>query len=186
MDGLKQATEAFSQHTEEQKQQQFYNSLPAKEQYNMTYAEWVKEAYNEQYEKWMPWIEDQYLKWFGNGDNKASYTVKDTLNKTKVTSVSQIDQLQDDVHNLVGNQVGENGIAAPLGDIASKEGINRMERGGRDDKGSYGGPATQYTDPMIQNTKDTISGGMKTVGNSILEGAESTKSHIGLGRASDK
>jgi len=26
-------------------------------------------------ENWMPWIEDQYLKWFTN-DNKASYATK--------------------------------------------------------------------------------------------------------------
>jgi hypothetical protein len=26
----------------------------------------------------MPWIEDQYLKWFGKGDNKVSYATKRT------------------------------------------------------------------------------------------------------------
>jgi hypothetical protein len=36
----------------------------------------VKEAYHDQYEKWMPWLEEQYLKWFGKGDNKASYVTK--------------------------------------------------------------------------------------------------------------
>jgi hypothetical protein len=41
-----------------------------------TYSEWAKHTYNDQYEKWMPWIEDQYLKWFGKGDNKASYATK--------------------------------------------------------------------------------------------------------------
>lgn len=41
-----------------------------------TYGEWLKEAYNNGYERWMPWIEDQYLKWFGKGDNKASYATK--------------------------------------------------------------------------------------------------------------
>lgn len=44
-----------------------------------TYAEWAKHTYNDQYEKWMPWIEDQYLKWFGKGDNKASYATKGKL-----------------------------------------------------------------------------------------------------------
>jgi hypothetical protein len=24
----------------------------------------------------MPWLEEQYLKWFGKGDNKASYATK--------------------------------------------------------------------------------------------------------------
>jgi hypothetical protein len=35
----------------------------------------VKDGYNNQYENWMPWIEDQYLKWFTN-DNKTSYAAK--------------------------------------------------------------------------------------------------------------
>jgi hypothetical protein len=35
----------------------------------------VKEGYHNQYENWMPWIEDQYLKWFTN-DNKTSYAAK--------------------------------------------------------------------------------------------------------------
>ena len=34
-----------------------------------------KQVYNSQYEKWMPWIEDQYLYYFGK-DNKASYATK--------------------------------------------------------------------------------------------------------------
>jgi hypothetical protein len=37
--------------------------------------EWIKEGYQHQYENWMPWIEDQYLKWFTR-DNKASYATK--------------------------------------------------------------------------------------------------------------
>lgn len=51
------------QEEEEKKQQQ-------------SYSDWLREQYNIQYEKWYPWIEDQYLKWFGKGDNKASYATK--------------------------------------------------------------------------------------------------------------
>lgn len=40
-------------------------------------VEWMKEYYNKQYENWMPWMEDQYLKWFSK-DNKTSYTAKRT------------------------------------------------------------------------------------------------------------
>lgn len=75
MDTVKHATGAAIQHTEEQKRQ-IYSSLSSEEKHKQSYSEWVKEAYNDQYEKWMPWIEDQYLKWFGNGDNKASYATK--------------------------------------------------------------------------------------------------------------
>jgi hypothetical protein len=37
--------------------------------------EWSKKTYNDQYEKWVPWLEDQYLYYFGK-DNKASYVAK--------------------------------------------------------------------------------------------------------------
>lgn len=40
-----------------------------------TYYEWMKDGYHNQYNNWMPWVEDQYLKWFTK-DNKASYATK--------------------------------------------------------------------------------------------------------------
>lgn len=61
----------------------------------------------------------------------------DTLDKSKVTGISQVDTAQDSVNNAVGQQVGQGGILQPVGDMASKEGINRAERGGKDDSGSY-------------------------------------------------
>ncbi|KAL3459061.1 hypothetical protein BJX64DRAFT_291604 [Aspergillus heterothallicus] len=157
-------------HTEEQKRH-FYDNLPESEKKSKTYAEWVKEAYNEQYEKWMPWLEDQYLKWFGKGDNKASYATKDTLSKTKVTGIDQVDQLQDDVHNLVGNQVGEKGFLAPVGNLASREGVNRAERGGKDENGSYGGPLGGVTDPVVNAGKG--------IGQGFSDGAQAVGSRVG-------
>jgi hypothetical protein len=62
----------------EQQTKDEYNNLSPEQKKKQTYSEWVKENYNYQYERWMPWIEDQYLKWFGKGDNKASYTTKGT------------------------------------------------------------------------------------------------------------
>ena len=59
----------------------------------------------------------------------------DNLNKTKVTGVEQVDNLQDGINNTVGSQLGKGGIAQPIGDMVSKEGINRVERQGKDDKG---------------------------------------------------
>lgn len=102
------------------------------------------------------------------------------MNKSKVTGISQVDQLQDDVYSLVGNQLGENGLAAPIGNMASKEGINRMERNGKDETGSYGSPAAGYTDSMINNAK----GSAQYVGNSISGGAKSAGSYMGLGGGS--
>lgn len=80
METIKNATGMGSQaqgpeHSEEEKRQ-IYSNLSDEEKSKQTYTEWAKEAYHDQYEKWMPWIEDQYLRWFGKGDNKASYATK--------------------------------------------------------------------------------------------------------------
>ncbi|KAL4998701.1 hypothetical protein BDV10DRAFT_185084 [Aspergillus recurvatus] len=158
-------------HTEEQKRH-FYDNLPEQEKKEKSYAQWVKEAYAEQYEKWMPWLEDQYLKWFGKGDNKASYVAKDNLSKTKITSNEQLNQLQDDTNNLVGNQIGEKGLLAPVGNLVSKEGINRAERGGKDENGSYGGPLGGVTDPVVERGK--------SVGSSVADGVRSAGNSIGV------
>ena len=60
--------------SEEQKKA-MYNNLPEEQKTKQSYSEWLKEMYNNQWERWMPWIEDQYLRWFGK-DNKASYATK--------------------------------------------------------------------------------------------------------------
>ena len=99
----------------------------------------------------------------------------DTLNKTKITGISQVDQLQGDVNNLVGNQVGKDGLLNPVGNMASKEGINRAERGGKDESGSYGGPAGSVTDPMVNAAKggaEGVTGGAQAAGNTATEGAK--------------
>lgn len=49
------------------------NNEPSKN--TKTYRDHANEYYNQKYETWMPWIEDQYLKWFTK-DNKASYATK--------------------------------------------------------------------------------------------------------------
>lgn len=99
----------------------------------------------------------------------------DTLDKSKVTGVEQVDNLQDGVNNLVGGQVGKGGLLQPVGDTFSKEGINRAERGGKDDSGSYGGAAA-----------DSVVGGAKSVGesaqgagSSVTDGAKSAGGYIG-------
>lgn len=58
-------------------------------QEKQSYGEWLKEAYNNGYERWMPWIEDQYLKWFGKGDNKASYATKGMLYSRRRTRIQR-------------------------------------------------------------------------------------------------
>jgi hypothetical protein len=194
----------MSQHSEDQKKQ-IYEGLSADQKSKQTYTEWVKEAYNDQYEKWMPWLEDKYLALFGK-DNKASYVTKgvwlsyypfclsvppfsnhtrallteraDTLDKSKVTGIEQVDKIQDDVNNLVSGQVGKGGLFQPAGDMASKEGINRAERGGKDDKGTYGGPAANITDPIANNAK-SVAGGAQSAGSAATEGAKSAGGYLG-------
>ncbi|KAJ5659938.1 hypothetical protein N7507_006389 [Penicillium longicatenatum] len=153
------------------------NMTPQEKQ---TYGEWLKEAYRKGYERWMPWIEDQYLRWFGKGDNKASYATKDSLSKTKVTGVDQVDQVQDDVHNLIGNQVGDKGLLKPVGQFASKEGINRAERNGKEEDGSYAasGPTTTFTDAGAK--------GVGSIGSGMAHGAQSAKDLTTGGLASMK
>ena len=71
------AGNSWDKMSEDQKKQTF-NSLPQEKKQGKSYLEWVKEGYHNQYENWMPWIEDQYLKWFTN-DNKTSYAAKGKL-----------------------------------------------------------------------------------------------------------
>lgn len=59
----------------------------------------------------------------------------DKIKQTKITGNDNVDKLQDGVADLVGGQVGKNGIGAPAGDLVSKQGINRTERQGKGESG---------------------------------------------------
>ena len=139
--------------------------------------EYAKKNYPEQYEKWVPWLEDVYLRWFTK-DNKASYTTKDTLDKTKVTGVEQVDTLQDGVNNLVAGQVGKGGLLQPVGDLASKEGINRAERQGKDDNGGY--VPTNVPGAGAMNTAaGGVADGGKAVAGKTTEGLKGAGGYVG-------
>ncbi|KAF1971271.1 hypothetical protein BU23DRAFT_600390 [Bimuria novae-zelandiae CBS 107.79] len=143
-----------------------------------TYKEQAGEFYNRQYENWVPWIEDQYLKWFTK-DNKMSYAAKQELDKTKVTGIEQVDNLQDGVNNLIGGQLGKGGLAQPIGDAFSKEGINRAERGGKDEQGrslENQGPLGGYGQGAVDGVKGaggSVAGGAQSAGGSVAGGAQS-------------
>lgn len=48
---------------------------------------------------------------------------------------------------MAAGQVGQGGLAQPLGDALSKEGVNRAERGGKDDSGGVApGPLGQVAE----------------------------------------
>ena len=95
------------------------------------------------------------------------------LDKTKVTGVKQVDNLQDGVNNLAGGLVGPGGIAQPVGDLASKEGVNRAERGGKDEQGrpvEQQGPLGGYGNSAVEGVKGVgggVTGGLKGVGGKL-------------------
>jgi hypothetical protein len=99
-----------------------------------------------------------------------------------MTGIQQVDTLQDGVNSLVSGQVGQGGLLQPVGDAFSREGINRAERGGKDEKGSYGGAAASYTDPVVNNAKSAgqgIASGAQDVGKSVYGGAQGAGNYVG-------
>ena len=85
------------------------------------------------------------------------------------------------MNSLVSGQVGKGGLLQPAGDIASK-GLNRAERGGKDEKGTYGGPVASVTDPIANNAKSAgqgITGAAQSAGSTLTEGAKSAGGYIG-------
>ncbi|KAJ9148761.1 hypothetical protein NKR19_g5882 [Coniochaeta hoffmannii] len=143
--------------------------------------EWAKEQYNKQYENWVPWLEDLYLRYFTK-DNKASYTAKQELDKTKVTGISQVDTLQDGVNGLVAGQVGQGGMAQPVGDMASREGMTRAERQGKDDSGGY---LPGAAGPVNDVVGGVASGGQKVAGG-VQSGLQGAGGLLGIGGEEQK
>jgi hypothetical protein len=102
--------------------------------------------------------------------HKLTAYVTENLDKTKVTGISPIDKAQDGVNGLVSGQVGQGGLAQPLGDAVSKQGINRAERGGKDEHGKsvesqgplggYGASATEG----VKSGAGSVAGGVKGAG----------------------
>ncbi|CAK7202956.1 hypothetical protein SEUCBS139899_005683 [Sporothrix eucalyptigena] len=126
------------------------------------------DTYNNLYESWVPWAEDIYLRYFTR-HNKASYATEDTLSKTKVTGIKQVDTLQDGVHGVVSGQLGQGGLAQPVGDWVSREGVNRAERKGKDDKGEY----------LPSATPESLRNGAETVGSGVTSGVKSVGGAVG-------
>ena len=142
-------------------------------------SQWAKDTYNQQYESWMPWIEDMYLRWFTK-DNKVSYTARQNLDKTKVTGISQVDNLQDGVNNLAAGQVGQGGLLQPVSDMASKEGVNRAERQGKDNNGSYV-PSNIPGADAAGNAASGVAEGGKSVASGVGSGLKGAGGYLGLG-----
>lgn len=76
------------------------------------------------------------------------------------------------MNNLAAGQVGKGGLLQPIGDMASKEGINRAERQGKDDSGSYAPGA-------LGSVANPVAEGAKGAGSSVVEGGKSAGGYIG-------
>jgi hypothetical protein len=63
------------------------------------------------------------------------------------------------VNNLAAGQVGQGGLLQPVGDAVSKEGINRAERGGKDDGG-----VGSYASAGVSKVSDGAKGAGSYVG----------------------
>lgn len=86
--------------------------------------------------------------------------------------MKQVDNLQDGVNSLVSGQLGQDGLLQPVGDAFSREGLNRAERQGKGDDGSYvPGPAGQVVNP--------IADGGKKVGGGLVDGGKSAGGYVG-------
>ncbi|KAE8445777.1 hypothetical protein EG329_012835 [Mollisiaceae sp. DMI_Dod_QoI] len=82
-----------------------------------------QEKRNSYYESTMRWIEDTYLKWFG--ENRTSYGVKDTLRQGEVSGNKDIDGVQRSLGDAVGNQFGKGGLGEDVGKTADKGFLSR-------------------------------------------------------------
>lgn len=72
----------------------------------------------------------------------------------------------------MAGQVGQGGLLQPVGDAVSKEGVNRAERQGKDDSGSYApGPAGSVVNPLAE--------GGKKVGGGLVDGGKAAGGYVG-------
>lgn len=92
-----------------------------------------------------------------------------------MTGISQVDTLQDGVNNLVAGQVGQGGVAQPVGDVASREGMTRAERQGKDDTGGYLPGAAKPVNDVVGG----VTGGLQS-------GVQGAGGLLGLGRQEQK
>lgn len=89
-----------------------------------------------------------------------------------------MDTLQDGVNGLAAGQLGQGGLFQPASDIASKEGINRTERQGKDDKGSYA-PTSIPGGETAGNVVSGAAEGGKNVAGSVGSGIKGAGGLVG-------
>jgi hypothetical protein len=104
--------------------------------------------------------------------------ITENLDKTKVTGIGPVDNLQDGVNGLATGQLGQGGLLQPVTDKTSKEGINRAERQGKDDKGGYV-PSSIPGGEAASNAVGGAAEGGKSVASSVGSGIKGAGGYIG-------
>jgi hypothetical protein len=111
-----------------------------------------------------------------------------------VTPIEPVNNLQDGVNDLVAGQVGQDGLGRPVGDLASREGINRFERKGKDERGDYlpsevtepaGGVGEMAAGAGIAVVGGAVAGGQQAAG-AVKGGVERAGGWLGFGKAKGK
>lgn len=74
---------------------------------------------------------------------------------------------------MAAGQVGQGGLLQPAGDMSSKEGLTRAERGGRDPKGNY------VADPTPGGVGTSLVDGGKTVAGKTADGLQGAGGAVG-------
>jgi hypothetical protein len=75
------------------------------------------------------------------------------------------------VNNLAAGQIGKGGLLQPIGDLASKEGVNRAERGGKDDSGKWApGKMNDVAAPVAE--------GAQGAGKQVSDGAKGASGYV--------
>lgn len=81
----------------------------------------------------------------------------------------------------MAGQLGQGGLAQPIGDMASNQGVNRLERQGKDNSGGYipdaAGPVAQGGNAIIGGA---VAGG-RTAAGTAQSGLESVGGLLGSG-----
>ena len=60
------------------------------------------------------------------------------MDKTKITGDKNVDAIQDGVNEGISGQFTKGGVLEGVGNLTSKEGFTRSERGGKNESGKPG------------------------------------------------
>ena len=60
------------------------------------------------------------------------------MDKTKITGDKNVDAVQEGVNSGVTGQFAKGGVLEGVGNLTSKEGMTRAERGGKNESGKTG------------------------------------------------